>query len=116
MLRKKRKRKKAFESNKKNIVEIKEKGLDNVKINLTNLKNIVHYHFRDACYKDTKLQKKDFVEIVRELTKNANARSETDAENVDVAPKDVILDLYMLLDGETSNDDGNDDVNIVEGV
>ena len=86
-----------------------------MKINLTDLKNIVRYHFRGARYKDTKLRKKDFIEIVCELTKNANV-SETDAKKVDVAPNDVILDLDMLLDGETSNDDDNDDINIVEGV
>ena len=56
-----------MEPNKKLITEIKEKVLDQAKLTVAQLKELICYHFCSPLYKDTKFRGKYLAEVVQEL-------------------------------------------------
>ena len=88
--------------------------MDNAKLTVANLKDILCYHFCNACYKDSKLRKKDIIAVVLELLANADT-NEIDGKSSAEVPEDILLKIDSLSDGEIVEDD-KDDAEIVEPV
>ena len=94
--------------------EIKDKGLDNAKLTVVNLKDILHYHFCNDRYKDSKLRKQDLIAVVLKLLANADT-NKIDGNSGAEVPEDILHEIDSLSDGKIVEND-KDDAEIFEPV